>query len=112
MNKYTELQKPPYKKKKSKHYQNDRITENVVCEMCKMRNATENHELKGGHSFRNSSCENEFQLKLCRTCHHGWEQQLSKIEKDLIRAIKQRDLMDKNDWTVEQFRDRIGISYL
>ena len=112
MNKYTELQKPPYKKKKSKHYQNDRITEEVICDMCKFRNAVDNHELKGGHSFRNGSCESEFQLKLCRRCHQDYEYKLSKIEKNVIRANKQLDLMDKNDWTVEQFRERIGVSYL
>ena len=106
------FEKPKKQKKRSKHYQNTRITDIIECDMCHMANATDNHELKGGVSFRTSSCEAEFQLKLCSSCHRKWEQVLTKKEKNVIRADKQRSLMDLNNWTVEEFRERIGISYI
>lgn len=106
------FEKPKKKKKKSKHYQNPRITDIIECDMCHNANATDNHELKGGVSFRNSSCEAKFQLKLCSPCHRKWEQVLTKKEKNVIRAYKQRSLMELNNWTIEDFREHVGISYL
>ena len=102
--------KPKYKKQKSKHISNPRITEHIECEICGINSATETHELRGG-SYRNNSIAIGFQLKLCKTCHDNWHLHYSKEHKNVIRAIKQRELLARG-LSKEEFMKNIERNYL
>ncbi len=103
-------EKPKYRKK-TRHKSNDRVKPGTFCWFECGKLATEKHELKGGAGFRTSSIEAEFNVETCRKCHDLWDD-LPKKVKRAIRQVRQREVMQKNKWTIEEFREAVGISYI
>lgn len=93
------------KKKRSKHISNTALKEYAICEVCGKNQATETHEIFNG-SLRNKSIQYEAQVKICRTCHD------SAIIKLLLKQIWQYELMKKHSWSMKDWREIFGKSYI
>ena len=85
----------------SKHRTNKRPHEYRPCEICKVGNWEETHEIFSG-SDRNFSIDNNAQLRICQKCHRAIHDEL--IDTTRYKQEHQCRIMQEKDWSVDEWR--------
>lgn len=87
------------------------ITESGTCYICLKHRETVRHEVYFGTAYRSKSKVLGAWVNLCPECHSRLHAKDSYLNYDLKRVC-QYHMMKHYDWTVDDFRERFGKSYV
>ena len=82
-----------------------------ACFLCRRRGDLARHEVFHGTAYRQKAKAYGCWVYLCPECHDRLHRIDPKLDRQL-KQIGQRNAMEWYEWTVEDFRERFGKSYV